>query len=373
MGDLGLEVVEDVAIALSLDAEWTVREERGFSWWGHKLRQRVWADPPRRSHGNEIVRIHAQTALLSGVSVGSNAYAVFARENRSADMSALVVDPRTGALYAHCNAYFHAGNRWLINDFKTSVALQVARAHRLADVLRDELGGAVAESGHPISGLRSEPDDILTVGAMITGQGARRSSFGRGQFADGARQAQKMLVLATYDEDGVAAEVPFTGAAPVTLDHELTGPDERHALTAAYVSAARQLHIGVPQALATTWLNQAGMREQSTETALVQIRSGEPHPDLGYGLLMLLWLPVNFDSRSAAQVASDLNEREADSWTDTHLLGAWSTSEAHVVYTSFLPNLVIMSADAAARSARVTNALVSMVIRARWAAQQVAR
>ncbi len=41
--DLGLEAVEQVYRDMQIDDEWSVREERGFTWWGAWLRQRVWA------------------------------------------------------------------------------------------------------------------------------------------------------------------------------------------------------------------------------------------------------------------------------------------------------------------------------------------
>lgn len=43
--DVGMRIVDEIGHSLSLNEEWSVRDERGFSWWGKDLAQRVWAEP----------------------------------------------------------------------------------------------------------------------------------------------------------------------------------------------------------------------------------------------------------------------------------------------------------------------------------------
>ena len=45
MSDPGIAVVNHIYTGMKIDPEWSVREERGFTWWGKDFAQRVWAEP----------------------------------------------------------------------------------------------------------------------------------------------------------------------------------------------------------------------------------------------------------------------------------------------------------------------------------------
>ncbi len=60
--DLGLSAVEGVFREMQIDQEWSVRESRGFTWWGSWLRQRVWAGEAVRSRGETLWHVRARTA-----------------------------------------------------------------------------------------------------------------------------------------------------------------------------------------------------------------------------------------------------------------------------------------------------------------------
>jgi hypothetical protein len=61
---VGLRIVDQAGYALTLDEEWSVRDERGFTWWGKDFAQRVWSEPGFDDDGFELFRLHAQTDLL---------------------------------------------------------------------------------------------------------------------------------------------------------------------------------------------------------------------------------------------------------------------------------------------------------------------
>src|SRR2546422_504240 len=71
--DIGPEVIDFVYSTLGIDDAWSVRAPRGFTWWGHRLAQRVWAEAPRVGHRTRpdcsVVRVHAETDLFRGVPV----------------------------------------------------------------------------------------------------------------------------------------------------------------------------------------------------------------------------------------------------------------------------------------------------------------
>jgi len=63
----GLAVVRYLYDNSRVDSEWSVLEERGFTWWADDLAQRVWAEPGFDDDGIEIFRVFAQTDLVRGV------------------------------------------------------------------------------------------------------------------------------------------------------------------------------------------------------------------------------------------------------------------------------------------------------------------
>jgi hypothetical protein len=62
--DLGNQIVENFYQDLQIDPKLSVKGERGFTWWGHRLAQRIWADPPLEDREIAITRVHAETDFL---------------------------------------------------------------------------------------------------------------------------------------------------------------------------------------------------------------------------------------------------------------------------------------------------------------------
>jgi hypothetical protein len=61
--DVGVSVVNAIAAMMSIDDEWSTREERGFTWWGKDYAQRVWSEPGFEDGGFEIFQ--GETSLLT--------------------------------------------------------------------------------------------------------------------------------------------------------------------------------------------------------------------------------------------------------------------------------------------------------------------
>ncbi len=58
--DVGPQVLDYLFTNLRIDPEWCVRESRKLTWWGHRLAQKVWAEPVRMDEGYAVVRVHAE-------------------------------------------------------------------------------------------------------------------------------------------------------------------------------------------------------------------------------------------------------------------------------------------------------------------------
>ncbi|MFM8459500.1 MAG: hypothetical protein ACKOB0_11255, partial [Chthoniobacterales bacterium] len=65
--DRGLETVRDLHAKLQIEPEWCLWDDRGFTWWGKDLAQRIWADPAAKdANGETYHRLHACTDVFDG-------------------------------------------------------------------------------------------------------------------------------------------------------------------------------------------------------------------------------------------------------------------------------------------------------------------
>jgi hypothetical protein len=326
--DVGPEVLDFLFDAMKIDDAWSVREPRAFAWWGHRLVQRVWAEPVRSSHDHQVVRVHAATALLRNVHDTPEMRARLAATNMFAHLGALNWVPETNRVMLHAAACFHSGNRpWLQPLFLAAVGTQAADAHINADGLARVLGGEPDVSPHPRSGHRREPDDLLNlIATVIAPAGAGASPWSEADFKATADMIPRPWVIANAGADGITAEFPFGGDRPAAIADRL-------------------------------------------KTALLTVSSTERHPQLGSGLLLRLQLPVNVSPEGGSDLAWMLNALETVEDANTHTLGAWCLEpapsgrpDAHsLTFVSFVP-------AAAYRKGLLDVLAMDMAIRTRWAA-----
>lgn len=177
--DTGTQLVDGLFDAMMIDEEWSVRERRGFTWWGHRLAQRVTIDPPRSDHGFDVVRVRAETDVLKNVPEDFSMPKKIAALNAMATLSAFVWDPQRETVSLCCTVYAHEDNVDLAFHLaKAAIALQAADAHLKADGLAQVLRGRPDESNHPRSGRRREPDDMLRIPEMFAHSGREESQYG---------------------------------------------------------------------------------------------------------------------------------------------------------------------------------------------------
>src|SRR5262249_31400743 len=143
---------------------------------------------------------------------------------------------------------------------------------------------------HPASGARRDWDDILNVPAQLLIPTGQEPSRYRGQeMLDTLAMLQRPpCLLATGTDQGLSGEFPFG-----------------------------QL------------------------SSLLQMKTNEPHPRLGQGLLRLLEIPAGPSGLSnveAARKALELNEWEQRAGPFAHFLGSWCPGDRALCFVSFFPN-----------------------------------
>ena len=311
--DVGPEVIDYLFRSLQIDPKWSIREARKFTWWGHRLAQRVWADSVRMDQAYGIVRVHAETDLLKEVTENQRAVERVSAFNAfGASMSAYVFQPQNQRVKMHCSALFHLENaQWLGALFSAALAIQAADAHIKLDGAAGLLRASPDESQHPVSGARKEADDMLNViETLFAPQGRGPSSFGKDDFASALAMKPSPWVLANGDDSGVTAEFPFPGCMP--------------------------------------------------PTALLKVSAEERHPQLGSGAFFMLKLPVNLRGVNGEELANKLNCAEAAEWTHCHYFGGWCKDpDDNLAFVSFIPSTL-------RRSGLLESLLSSMANRAKW-------
>ncbi|MCS6800406.1 MAG: hypothetical protein NZ773_00465 [Dehalococcoidia bacterium] len=288
--DPGREILNYVYRRMRIDAEWCQWGERGFTWWGSLLSQTVWAEPPQYRIDREITRLHCRMPLLRNVKETPQLREMLDLANGTATLSALDWHAETGTIALHASVYAHTENvHWLQELFTNAVALQAAESSEIALVLLKVLGGELAVSAHPTSGIREIPDGMMSAikTAYLPGGGDKPVDLTLG-FDLIEREYLIPSLLPYSRSDGVVV-------APIPLDDR-----------------------------------------QSTFVPL-QIDGRDPHPRVGYGAWFILKFPQKYDRLDPIR----LNRLEIEEQTSAHLLGGWARSpEGRITFVSFLPALI---------------------------------
>ena len=299
--DPGVAVVRYLFEQFQIDAEWSVQHERGFTWWGYVLAQRVWATPIYDRDGVLTSHVHIETDILREVDGGSQLLAQLAALNALATLSACVLHERRVRLHASVSAT--ENNLPFARELAMhAMALQLEDAYQHAKAL-DRSFRSLDVSEHPTSGARPEPDEMLQVSQLYRRKPKGGSAFDQITFDSLVKADGACWRLATAGPTGFTAEFALEGS-------------ERAAL--------RQQH-----------------GKRVLLTALFQAWTDKPHPSLGPGVLTTMRLS---DPRhDEARIANQLNVAETVS-ADSHQLGSWSANEdKSLAFVSFFPALVFTS------------------------------
>ncbi len=293
MVDHGIDTVRYVYEIMMIDPEWSVWDGRGFTWWGEGLAQQVWAEPSFTDRGISLWRLNARTDIVRGLQDSTERRHRLAALAAFSTMSGWILNPDDPSrLQSASSVFVHEQNwAWLERLFALVVAVQATEAHIEAPLLSEILGGEPDCTGHPLSGMRNEPDDMLNVidqlvrlhgGFPCTWTGAEMEVLAR--MLEGGSS-----VLADSGPTGATAEFPF-------------GPD----------------------------------------TSLLEVRP-ECHKRLGNGVLLTLKLPVP-DSGECGTGPDflEMNRRELGAVNGAPLIGSWCRSpEGLLAHVCFLPNLSV--------------------------------
>jgi hypothetical protein len=317
--DPGLAVVRFIYEQLRVDSEWSVREGRGFTWWGWRVAQRVRAEKPRGAAGAPVSRVHAETDFLRSVPEDDENIARIGALLQSATLSAVRMDD-AGSVSMTCAASFEketpAYMQWL---FFVAIAFQVAEVETLLDGADSGVQGLPAVSRHPSSGPRTSRAGMLDiVRTAIVPEGKRPSRWEDG--GELALLGDSLLGLGArplgIDALGLMAEIPF-------------GPRTRSS-----AGAGDSIHL--------------------------RVSTREEHPRLGCGLYLRLRLPLALGFVEQTRLALRLNGLEHATDSCPHLFGSWCPSQGPG------PTFVVFAPNAVHAGGLLRDLVAGMMERARW-------
>jgi hypothetical protein len=331
--DPGLTAVERLYSGLMVDEAWSVRRERGFTWWGFHLAQHVEAGPCfQAGDGATASVVRVWTDVVCDVADAGAAVQACSMINTQAVMAATVFDPDRRVIEEASTAivYNDTGERWSAVMVTAAVAQNTA-AHSRSQALAEAVGGRPWATDHPSSGERLEMDDILNVPErVIVPAGAEPSAFAGDLLERIGSMQLPLWVAGSGDRQGFTAEVIYSSDTSVAAANVL------------------ELHDSIE-----------GEDAGGPGTALVQVVIDAPHPEYGSGALVILRLPVGFDEDEAADAINWLNRLEASGDSDFSMCRDPS-NPGSPAFVSFVPSVL-------ARPGLLENLVVYDTLRARWA------
>ena len=328
LDDVGPEVIRFIySKAMRIDDEWSVTAPRGFTWWGHQLAQRVWAEDCRKDDGVDVTLMHVETDFLRNVENTQQTYEALNDLNAGASQFAFLYDPENRYIGLHSTVYTHRQNLdWSKRIFLETVGLQASYAHMMAGRISHLfVGSEPGTSPHPDNGFRQVKDEMVgLIDNFYIPMSEQEAPIESDTFKFMEEQLQSRFMITTGDSC-LTAEFPFTGEEPVCV----------------------RLAQGKPGVV----------------TSLLKVNSDEGHPLLRKGLMMRMILPVSYGREQALVYAMSLNLLEATGWVKCHLNGAWYVDErSNLVFVSFCP-------IAGFQSWWLVNFALSFAIRSKWAAE----
>lgn len=319
--DIGIGAINQVHDLWRIDDRWSVRDRRGFTWWAGHHRQHVYVDEGREDYGMVVYRLSAVTELLSGIDPDRPSTRHWiASMNAGSASHALVLEDHTRSVSLFSSVLLHAQSAdWLVPHFAALAITQLAFAEHNADLYAQLLGGVPNRSHHPRSGIRRHHDEMLGVVEDI--------------YKPLGLEQSKWIASGEFEE----------------LPSELR--------RAGFFFSAGGRYGLITQT------------EFGTESATIRATGSEPHHRLGSGLRLSLALPVVLDEQAATALSVELNTAEAEGFTRSHCLGAWTIREeqgGHVPeFVSFVPNAIYQSGLS-------FNLILSLGLKARWARREIA-
>lgn len=280
---------------LQVDDEWAVKMPDGFTWWAGQYAQHVEIIGQETSpDGMTGYLISIRTEMVSDLDLTDEVLATLNEgPMQFASMAGPVYDPETRMLSMCTLVRVHAEIvGWMKILLSTSAILQLEHVQLFAGEIVDKHGGALAITGHPVSGEREHPDEMMYAATRIF-----------------CPANQKPLRLNESDFEGLVEQYmmqpPSIGASAGGLGLTVEFP-------------------------------------YGNESSLCQFFGDQDHPLHGNGLLIVQRFPHRAASQAdGIRLALELNREDLTHNAMAYGFGSYVYVNDTLCFNAFIPNLLL--------------------------------
>jgi hypothetical protein len=276
---------------LQVDEQWSVRTERGFTWWADQTAQTIEILGEETGPDGDVgYLIGVRTEMVTDLDLTAAALGDLNEgPMRCAALSGPVYDAQTRTLSLCSLARVHEEIApWMTVVIGAAAVTQIAEAGVLGPDLAQSLGAQPASSSHPQHGRRPEPDEMVYAVSLFVDEGKEPCQWPAEQFdaAVDSFMRQPPSLMASAGGQGFTVEFPY-------------GPN----------------------------------------SSLCQVIGTQPHPLYGNGLLVLQRFPYKVASQDKGiELALTLNGAELTRNVTGYGFGSYVYDNDMLCFTGFVPN-----------------------------------
>ena len=276
---------------LQVDEQWSVRTERGFTWWAYENAQTIEILREETGPDGQVGHLIAvRTEMVTDFDLTEAALTALNHGPlRLASMSGPVYDAETRTLSLRSLGRVHEETAaWMGVLLGAAAVTQLAEARMLGKGLAEAVGARPAVSGHPQNGMRSEPDQMLSAAQVLVREGQAPCQWPEADFTAAVDQfmRQPPAVLASAGGQAFTVEFPF-----------------------------------------------------GEGSSLCQVVGDQNHPLYGHGLLVLQRFPFTVESEAkGAELALTLNAAEMTQNSTGYAFGSYVHDSGMICYSGFVSN-----------------------------------
>ncbi len=276
---------------LHVDEQWSVRTERGFTWWADQNAQTIEVlGEDSGPHGQVGYLVGVRTEMLYELELTETALAeINDGPMRFAALAGPVYDTATRTLSICSLARVDDEIAdWTGVVLGAAAVTQLAEAHMLGPALAELLGAQAAVSGHPDNGVRTAPDDMLFAPRVFMHEGKSPCQWPASEFSDAVNtfMRQPPSVKASVAGQALKVEFPY-----------------------------------------------------GQKTSLCQMMGGQAHPLYGNGILLLQRFPFSAPSPAkGVELALTLNAAELTGNVTGYGFGSYTYDQEMLCFAGFVPN-----------------------------------
>jgi len=199
---------------LRIDPEWMIETPKGLTWWADQHAQHIEVTHRETGPDGDVADyVRIRTELLKNCDLTPKTEAALNMLMTLATMSGPVYLKESRSVELCCSVRIHEGIRgWMAPLLSVAAMLQIQEVRNAAGLLGVMADGDMATSGHPVSGMREEPDELVEgFGGLLKMSGGENSKWNPAEFqsaVDKHMQAPPSLG-ASAGGAGLTVEFPY--------------------------------------------------------------------------------------------------------------------------------------------------------------------